>query len=198
MNLKYPRKLLRFHACIEREIDAVITQIRQTAVTGLHLGAGNTKIPGLINCDLFNEKAEKRIDCTKLDEYPDDSVDLIETHHFIEHLSFADTDNALKEWARVTRPGGYLIVTCPDMTSIAVTLLKLTIRQWGGLYSEKKQYPLKMVYGTQEHEGMFHKSGYNRFTLSRLLARHGFCVEFFYTPYPRRSTPSLLIIAKKT
>jgi len=243
----YPSRF--FHR--NNDIEKTLVQIRQTASLGLHLGAGTKKIPGLINCDLFDKTADRQIDSTDLGEFENCSVDLIETHHMIEHLSFDEADKAFKEWVRVLKKGGYLIITCPNMSGIAFHWLKVTILCWfthiyelvgepgkklfssllikawyifrrdvlrhmpessttGAIShqeaslplwlrscSEQHSYALKMIYGSQEHDGMFHKSGYDRFRVKQLLTRYSFTIEFFHTPYPLRSTPSLLVIARK-
>jgi len=115
----------------------------------------------------------------------------------IEHLSFEDASQAIAEWARVLKKGGYLIITCPDMTAVALHWVKLAFRHLVMRCSEERNYALKMFYGSQEHAGMFHRSGYDRHILSHVLSQHGLNVEFAHTPYPRRTTPSLLVIAKK-
>lgn len=197
MRIEYPRKIFRRRASLKSDIDAVIAQIRKNSPVGLHLGAGANLIPGMINCDLFNEAAEKRIDGGDLTGFKDRSVDLIETHHMIEHLSFEEAARAFQEWARVIKPGGYLILTCPDVTALALLWVRRTIQNRFGSRSERRDYILKMIYGSQEREGMFHRSGYDRAQLEKILARCGFGVEFFHTPYPPRTTPSLLIIARR-
>ncbi len=193
----YPRRRFRVSTSLLRDIDAVIDTIRRSSKVGLHLGAGDVRIPGLINCDLYNPGADKKLDGTRLDEFNNGSVDLIETHHMIEHLSFEDASDAIAEWARVLKPGGYLIITCPDMTRVALHWVKLALLRLVGRGSEERNYALKMFYGSQEHVGMFHRSGYDRHVLSQILLLHGLNVEFAHTPYPRRTTPSLLVIAKK-
>ena len=43
---------------------------------------------------------------------PDDSVDFIHSSHCLEHL--VDPFEGLKNWLRVLKPGGHLVVTVPD------------------------------------------------------------------------------------
>jgi hypothetical protein len=54
-----------------------------------------------------------------------------------------------------------------------------------------------MLVGSQEHEGMFHKNAFDKRSMSRILDKHGFKVEFTYHPFPIRPTPSRLVIARK-
>lgn len=196
-SISFPRTFFRRRAAVQREIHALIARIREASPVGLHLGAGANKIPGLINCDLFNEAADRKIDGGDLSEFKDRSVDLIETHHMIEHLSFDEAGRAFQEWARVLKPGGYLVLSCPDLTGVALLWMKRTIQNRFGRRPERRDYILKMIYGSQEREGMFHKSGYDRAQMEKALARYGLGVEFSYTPYPPRTTPSLVIVARK-
>lgn len=80
----------------------------------LNLGCGSETIdrPGWENIDL-EPRAPRVIaaDCLAL-PHQDESVDGVVTSHLLEHLP--DTGAALREWARVLRPGGELLVCVPD------------------------------------------------------------------------------------
>jgi hypothetical protein len=58
-------------------------------------------------------------------------------------------------------------------------------------------YVWKMIYGSQEHEGMFHRSGFTEKSLESLLRKFGFEIMLKYSSFPNRSTPSLCVIAVK-
>jgi predicted SAM-dependent methyltransferase len=116
----------------------------------------------------------------------------------IEHLSFADAEKALKEWHRVLRPGGLLIITFPDITRICLRWLKYRIIYLVKPQPKKLARTVQMIVGSQEHAGMFHKSAYDIILMRRLLMEYGFKTEFSYAPYPKRTTPSLLVISRKT
>ncbi len=101
----YPQTFLRRRSAVHRDIEQLLRLIRERASVGLHLGAAGSRIPGLINCDLFDPNADRKVDATDLSSFEDGSVDLIEHHHMMEHLSFVQADRALMEWARVLKPG---------------------------------------------------------------------------------------------
>lgn len=164
----------------------------------LILGCGDKPIKGLTNCDLFSPLADVKIDTSNLSGFDDESVDYIETHHMIEHLSFEEGKQAFKEWSRVMAPGGYLVLTCPDLTEVAKLWIKRTIAANSKQSREDRDYVLKMIYGSQERPGMFHRSGYDATNLREILAEQDSTVIFSYTRSPIRPTPSLLIVAAKT
>jgi predicted SAM-dependent methyltransferase len=137
------------------------------------------------------------LDATNLAPFGDGAIDLIECHHMIEHLSFRDTERALREWSRVVKSGGLLILTFPDLAAIARAYLK-----YSALYRllprpARIDHLVSMLVGSQEHEGMFHRNAFDRGRITRLLGSHGFAVEFTYCRYPRRATPSRLVIARR-
>lgn len=198
-DVRFPATWGGLRPALQRRIDDTLAEMRQRAGLGLHLGAGAVRIPGLLNCDLYDEAAEERVDCLNLSQYADGTVDHIETHHMLEHLDYDEVDRALKEWHRALRPGGKLVLTCPDVTRVAMRWVLLSLWPFRAVANRngKRAYALKMLYGPQSAPGMVHKSGHDRHTLRSMLGSHGFDVEFSFTPYPRRPTPSLLVVASK-
>lgn len=174
---------------VQRDIAALIERLRKDAQAGLHLGCGPHRIEGLLNCDLFDPSADRKIGVTDLSEFADGSIDYIEANHVIEHLSFAEAAIAFKEWSRVLKREGVLVVSCPDFDRL--------VRRWVSRPRDRFAETIKMVYGSQEHEGMYHKSGYNGERLSALLGEVSLVPELVYTPYPPRPTPSLCVLARK-
>ncbi len=116
--IKYPRTFLRTSRSVEKDIDQLLEELRAKTSVGLHLGCGPIYIPDLTNCDLHNKKADMNVNATDLSQFESSSVDYIENNHTVEHLSFKDTETTIKEWARVLKPGGLLVLTCPDITKV--------------------------------------------------------------------------------
>ncbi len=195
--ITYPRTKLRSRKRVINNINSLLVKIRKHAIKGLHIGAGSSKIPELINCDLFNPDADLKADALNLEMFDDGSIDLIEAHHMIEHLSFEETDLALTEWHRVLRNDGLLILTFPDITAISIKWLIYTLVYPLFPLPKRMDYIVKMLVGSQEHKGMFHKNVFDLRRMSRILLKHGFKVEFTYCRYPRRLTPSRLVIARR-
>ena len=196
-NPNYPSTLFKSSEAVNRSLDNLLAMIRGNANKGLHIGAGGNNIPGLINCDLYNPEADVKADATNLGMFEDGSIDLIETHHMIEHLSFSDSDKALKEWRRVLKDRGLLVITCPDITRVLFRWFKYTIFYPVLPRPERLEYIVKMIVGSQENDGMFHRNVFDARRMGRILTEHGFNIEFSYAPYPLRPTPSFLTIARK-
>ncbi len=57
----------------------------------LHLGCGNIRLPNFCNVDILETHAVDVIsDISKLDNFSDDSIDLIYACHVLEHFSHDD------------------------------------------------------------------------------------------------------------
>jgi predicted SAM-dependent methyltransferase len=195
--IPYPRTFLKPARQVSSQIDALLSYLRVNSRNGLHLGAGQTRIPDLLNCDLYNPAADAMVDALNLDGYASGSVDYIESNHMIEHLSFEETHKALAEWHRVLCQNGLLVITFPDLTAIAFEWIKHSFLYPVWRRDDHLEYIVKMLVGSQEHEGMFHRNAFDLRLMNRLLLNHGLAIEFTYYRYPRRTTPSRILIAKK-
>ena len=187
--MRYPSTALQPNWLVARRVTRFLKKLRQSRAV-LHVGSGGKRIEGAVNCDLHDPAADRRWDATNLDEVPDASIDIVEHHHLIEHLSAADLPRALAEWARVLKPDGLLVVSAPDLETVLERWLAMKER-------ERWDYGIKMIYGSQEHEGMFHKNGFTPRRLAQVLKAAGFVREWSCRGYPRRPTPSFIVIARK-
>lgn len=76
---------------------------------GLDLGCGNVKIkPDAIGIDLHSPVADMPRDARKLDYYESEQFDYVYSSHLLEEIQ--DTVPTLKEWLRVIKPGGNIIL----------------------------------------------------------------------------------------
>lgn len=83
----------------------------------LNLGCGKRLKEGYINCDInpeYEHLGVLQIDAANLSMYHVNEIDEIYTSHVIEHFDFNKGQHVLKEWYRVLKPGGKLIIETPD------------------------------------------------------------------------------------
>ena len=104
--------------------------------------------------------------------WPDGVVEEIRAWHCLEHVAAGRVDPSLCEWRRVLRPGGTLDLMVPD--------LDYACRYWLGLVPPNRpddfatDWSLALLFGKQDDEGQFHRTGFNRQRLVAALWRAGF------------------------
>jgi predicted SAM-dependent methyltransferase len=80
---------------------------------GLDLGCGACKIKAdVIGIDLHHPEADMRRDARLLDYYANESFDYIYSSHLLEEIQ--DTEPTLREWLRVVKEGGYIVLYQAD------------------------------------------------------------------------------------
>lgn len=128
----------------------------------LHLGCGNNHFEGYKNIDLRKTRATDLVCNIKKLPYPDNSVELIETYHVVEHLPRYELPKALNEWHRVLTLGGILIIECPDFDK--------AVKE----YVEGNEKRINNIFGLQRFPGDTHMFGYNFKRLKNLLEEASF------------------------
>jgi len=128
----------------------------------LHLGCGTIRFPGYINIDLRKTIATDYVcDVTHL-PFPDESVEVIETYHMIQHMPKDILSKALKNWWNKLVPGGRLIMESPDFDQ--------TVKE----YLAGNENRLKNIFGLHRFKGDTHLWGYNFFRLKEKLYTCGY------------------------
>ncbi len=84
----------------------------------LNLACGDIIVPDFINIDLYNPKAQIKAD-VKFLPFKDNSVDYIWASHIIEHFHYFEAFDVLREWYRVLKVGGKLMIETPNLLSSA-------------------------------------------------------------------------------
>lgn len=131
----------------------------------LDLGAGRYLRPGYVGVDRYElSRASVQADLLAL-PFRSDSVDKIRCSHVLEHLAKKDVLPALREMYRVLKPGGFAIILVPD--------LAYCVQQWLDNRDNTGWY-LDIIFGNQEHEGEFHKTGFTETTLRATMEHVGF------------------------
>lgn len=143
------------------KVSFILNPVRSEPIC-LHLGCGERRIEGHINIDWVKTGATDAVcDIRKL-PYPAGSVEHIVCFHVIEHLPRRDVMSTLAGWHRVLKPGGRLVIECPDFDEI--------VRRY--LDGDEKQ--LEGIFGHQRFDGDAHFFGYNVERLTSILAESGF------------------------
>lgn len=83
----------------------------------LNLGSGGVSYDKYLSVDLYDPRAHIKMDITKLD-FDDNSVSEILASHVFEHLNPYHALDILKDWLRVLKPGGKLIMEMPDIEQL--------------------------------------------------------------------------------
>ena len=80
----------------------------------LNAGCGPNIAPGFMNLDYYWRPGTLCWDLTTALPFENSSLQGVYSEHCLEHLSYEDSSNVLKEFRRVLRPNGRLRVVVPD------------------------------------------------------------------------------------
>lgn len=109
----------------------------------------------------------------------DASVDAIFSSHNIEHLYPHEVPVALKEFLRVLRPDGFLVITCPDLQSVCVLIAEDKLTEAAYTSPAGPIAPLDILYGhrpplARGNLFMAHRCGFTEKVLIGTLRIAGF------------------------
>lgn len=83
----------------------------------LNLGCGNKKLPGFLNVDLQGDPDEVADVFGPL-PFESDSFEEVHAYHVAEHCYRWQIDGVLREWARVLKPGGLMVLELPCLDKV--------------------------------------------------------------------------------
>lgn len=157
----------------------------------LHVGCGPAKkgprTPGFDS----DEWAEIRLDIdasvnpdviasiTDLSPIEPASLDAVFSSHNIEHLYPHEAPVALGEFHRVLKDDGFVVITCPDMASIAAYIANNGLDSVAYMSGMGPITPLDMVFGHNAsirngNVYMAHRTAFTRTTLQKALSQCGY------------------------
>jgi predicted O-linked N-acetylglucosamine transferase (SPINDLY family)/ubiquinone/menaquinone biosynthesis C-methylase UbiE len=169
------------------EVVAGIPIVKKTV---LHVGCGPADIRALPQ--LFQRRwQEIRLDidpnvapdvvASMLDMSPVEtaSVDAVYSSHNIEHLHPHEVEGALREFKRVLKPEGMLVVTCPDLQSVCALVAEDKLEDAAYISPAGPISPIDILYGHRPAMAagnlyMAHKTGFTAKSLERALKEIGF------------------------
>ncbi|MCH4891871.1 MULTISPECIES: class I SAM-dependent methyltransferase [unclassified Sphingomonas] len=114
---------------------------------------------------------------TDMTNVESDSVDAVFSSHNIEHVFAHEVASVLAEFRRVLKPDGFIVVTCPDLLSVAEHIV--ADRLGDPLYQSPAGpiTPLDIFYGHSDaiargQTYMAHKTGFTAKTLTEAAKVH--------------------------
>ncbi|MBR0652494.1 class I SAM-dependent methyltransferase [Roseomonas terrae] len=107
------------------------------------------------------------------------SVDAVWSAHNLEHLFAHEVPLALAEFRRVLRPGGFALVTMPDLQRAAALVAQDRLEEPAYVSPAGAIAPLDMLFGhgaaiAAGNHFMAHRTGFTARTLEAALRRAGF------------------------
>lgn len=116
---------------------------------------------------------------TDMSRVADSSVDAIFSSHNIEHLFPHEVPIALKEFMRVLKPDGFLVITCPDLKSVCALVAEDKLTDPAYQSPSGPIAPIDILYGHREaiamgNHYMAHKCGFTEKVLTEAFQVAGF------------------------
>lgn len=142
----------------------------------LNLGSGDSKLPGFISVDLYDETADVRADITEL-PFNDGEVDEIVCYQVIEHVPYYKSQQMFDEMFRVLKPEGTVILETPDIDVVCRKILEegLTDNWMYNLVGEYHRPWDKERYEDWEHNAAsIHRNPWNFARLEGFAHNAGF------------------------
>jgi predicted SAM-dependent methyltransferase len=167
---------------------------KKTKKVNVNLGCGTNLIKGWVNIDTHVPQHNSAADLeyfVKGDvmQIPleSNSVYYLICDQVLEHVPMADVPTVLYEIRRVLKKGGRAVICVPDF--------KGAVEQWLSFDHDRFFNPLtfkylsEVIYGSQEHEGQFHRSpmtaGFLHYALNMVgLTKHELVMYVAGAPVP--------------
>ena len=143
----------------------------------LNLGCGDKILPGYINVDVVTERAGNKpdvnCDIRNLSLFESNYADEILAVHVVEHFWRWEVNDVIKDWVRVLKPGGKLVLECPNLISACEEFLKNPDLK--SLPGKEGQRTMWVFYGDPRWQDplMVHRWGYTPRSLARVLQECG-------------------------
>jgi predicted SAM-dependent methyltransferase len=142
----------------------------------INIGSSSSALDGWINADLLRDPEGRclRMDAAKPWPFPPRSAEVVNSEHFIEHLSAEEANAYLREAYRALRPGGVIRTSTPDLAGISRSMLD---RDSGDLVVHRSHGYAASTHGDMVNNyvyGSGHRRLYDEEMLALLLVEAGF------------------------
>lgn len=140
----------------------------------LNLGCGGKKLSGFVNVD-FQGDPDVRADVFGRLPFEDGSAEEVHAYHVAEHCYRWEIAGVLKEWARVIKPGGLMVLELPCLDKV--------LRIFNHHISRGEPVPINLtMWGLFGDPGwkdpaMCHRWAYSVSEMSALMKEAGLTVE---------------------
>jgi len=142
----------------------------------LDIGAGIVKRAGYISVDRYDDHANIKAPAHDL-PYKDGEADEIFSSHMIEHLPPLELEPTLREWSRVLKKGGKLVIRCPNFEIYVREFLEGDCGYRFGADGLGKGWGVINIYGHQTGgPGYLTRTGFTVERFKRILPQFGFRV----------------------
>lgn len=158
-------------------VSTVVPGLEAAEPLRLNLGCGDKILPGFVNVDVVAARAGKSpdviCDLHQLHPFQDNSVDEVMAIHVVEHFWRWEIEDILREWLRVLKPGGRMILECPNLLSACQELLADPVQK--ARADGAGQRSMWVFYGDPAWRDplMIHRWGYTPQSLSELMRSVG-------------------------
>ena len=152
--------------------------VEESYPVAYNLGCGNKHWTGWINVDLGDD-ADLKSDLRTL-PIKSDSADAVAAIHVLEHFYHWEVPDVLKEWKRILKPGGKLILELPSMDKVMGYIAQCIAKK----EDMERFMTLHAMYGDPMHKdpAMCHKWGWFMRELYAVLDEAGFRDIRYVTP----------------
>lgn len=143
----------------------------------LNLGCGDVLLPGYVNVDVVDDRLGNKpdivCDVRKLDAFESNYADEILAVHVIEHFWRWEVEDILRDWVRVLKPGGKIILECPNLISACQEFLKNP--EQTAQPGPEGQRTMWVFYGDPKWKDplMTHRWGYTPLSLAQVMHAAG-------------------------
>lgn len=139
----------------------------------INLGCGDKILENYINVDIVNERGGRQpdlvCDIRSLNIFENNCADEILAIHVVEHFWRWEIAEVINEWIRVLKPGGKMILECPNLLTACMELVNdPIIAAKPGKSGQKSMW---VFYGDPSWKDplMMHKWGYTPQSLGQLM-----------------------------
>jgi hypothetical protein len=167
----------QWDSALKEALDVHASPAPKVQALRLNLGCGDKILPGYVNVDIAANRGGARpdvvCDLRNLASFSDSSVDEVLSVHVVEHFWRWEVLDILKEWVKVLKPGGTMILECPNLLSACQELLRDPEVASGA--GGEGQRTMWVFYGDPGWRDplMVHRWGYTPHSLAQVMSEAG-------------------------